>query len=791
MKMISQPEAGHTSASLISATVVVFFSTFALLMLQILQTVTLSLQIFHNTAFLVISVCMIGLGGGGSLAAYMRHRGLAITHRTLWVTSLLFACSVLIGGILNSRMHDLEWLIFTSFLPYLFVGLLLPMIFQTWPRHAGRIYFFDLVGSGLGAVTLIYLLDFLGDAGKVHLVVTEVALAGTLAVALSLSRGAVITTGLVALAVAMLFPFSGDLFQYQPAPGKTYGRILRNPDMKSTLDWSKWSYLGRLDSVIPGEGVENFGYFGDWLRDEEGGVSETRLLFASGDNWSSTVDFKGDARYRKRFLDASVPAAPYLFVNEPDVLNIGLGGGIDVFLALNHGARSVVGVEINPLMIEAVAERHPDFFDNPYHDPRMTIHEMDGRTFANQTDDRFDVITLTAVDTGAGLSAGAYVMSENYLYTQEALDAYIRLLKPGGVIFVYRSSNAIVRILSTATESLRKLGIDDPENHFALFGGKKWIGAIIGRDPLPPNDIARLSARIDDGAYGGMRFYLPGVPFNQQTIFKQFIEAVAENREQEFLDSCSLDLAPVYDDMPFFYHHERDFSSSQAGQRLLWILTLVTTGAAFLIILPLLVIRGAAPPRTWVTTLGYFSCIGVGFMLVEIALIQKLVLFLGHPSYSLTVTLFSMLVFSGLGSLAVDRFDRVTTTGLAKVVPGIVAVLAFYAFGLDSLLESFHVSSLVGRAVIVSAVLAPGSVLMGMLLPSMIRLLGNRDSVLICWAWGVNALASVAASVLGVIVSMNWGFTVTLLCGVVCYVGAGAFCLAKGSRRPGSGLISN
>ena len=148
---MSQHESNETRANLGSAAVMVFFTTLALLMLQILQTVTLSLQIFHNTAFFVISVCMFGLGGGGSLAAYMRHRGWAVTQRTLWIVSLAFACSVLGAGLLNSRISDLEGIIFTSVLPYVFVGLLLPMIFQTWPRHAGRIYFFDLVGSGFGS----------------------------------------------------------------------------------------------------------------------------------------------------------------------------------------------------------------------------------------------------------------------------------------------------------------------------------------------------------------------------------------------------------------------------------------------------------------------------------------------------------------------------------------------------------------------------------------------------------------------------------------------------------------
>ena len=246
---MSQVEPGETQPSLVSATVMIFFTTLALLMFQILQTVTLSLQIFHNTAFLVISLCMFGLGGGGSLAAYLRYRGWAVTQRSLWGVSLAFACSLLGTGILYNRMHTLEGLILTGFLPYVFAGLLLPMIFQTWPRHAGRIYFFDLVGSGFGALGLIVLLNGLGDAGKVQLLISEIALAGTLAVALPLSRRVIATTVAVGVAMLALFPVSDGLFPHRPGPTKAYGKILRDPEMKFTRDWSKWSYARRAGWV--------------------------------------------------------------------------------------------------------------------------------------------------------------------------------------------------------------------------------------------------------------------------------------------------------------------------------------------------------------------------------------------------------------------------------------------------------------------------------------------------------------------------------------------------------------
>jgi hypothetical protein len=778
---VTSPKEPEVSASITVATWVVCVSMVALMMFQILQTVTLSLQIFHNTAFLVISFCMFGLGGGGSLAALLRHRGWTLSPALLWRLSLAFSISLVVAGALNSRMNSLEALIFTGFIPYLFVGLLLPMIFQAWPAEAGRIYFFDLVGSGLGAVSLIVVLNGLGDAGRVQLVIAGIALIGTLVAALSHTRNAVIATLAVAVGVAALWPLSDRLFIYQPGPDKAYGKILRDPEMHSTLEWSKWNYLGRLDSVVPGRGVENFGYYGDWVRDESNGGSTTRLLFASGDNWSSTIDFKDDAAYRERFLRESVPAAPYILLEGgPDVLSVGLGGGIDVFLALEFGAQSVVGIEINPLMIEAARDRYPSFFDDPYRDSRVTIHEIDGRTFANATEKRFDLITLTAVDTGAGLSAGAYVLSENYLYTQEAFDTYFDLLEPGGLLFVYKPRMPLTRVIATATATLRKRGVEDPHHHIALFGGGFWVGCIIGRDPLPSEGLARLAKHVDAGGFGGSRYYIRGSGIGRDKGLFNLMMALAGDRELQFLAEKKSNYSPITDDRPFFYDFGRDFPSSDAGRTLLRILALVTTGAAVLILLPLVAIRREAEPTAWFASLGYFSSIGLGFMLVEVALIQKLVLFLGHPSYSLTVTLFSMLLFSGLGSLIVDRFEHVPTHFIASIVPGILLALALYALGLAPLLDSAPITSLIGRSALAACVLAPGSLLMGMMLPAMIRAMDERSVPLISWAWGVNAFASVVASVLAVILSMQWGFGATLMVGALCYIAAAAFSLLYG-----------
>jgi hypothetical protein len=748
----------------------VFLLSVALLMFEILQTVTLSLQIFSSNAFLVISVALFGLGAGGSMASYLTRSGRPMPRRWLWAFCLAFACSLLVTAVLNSRAFGVVPLIAFSVGPYFCVGLFLSGVFHRWTGSAGRLYFFNLAGSAFGCVGVVWALDTIGDAGLVHFVIAFLALAAAACLALPLSRRALALTGVAAVLVALLLPLSSTLFSYLPSPDKTYGRIARADESMSTLVWSRWSYLGRIDSVIPYGGI-GFAYFDGWVQDTDGG-SQSLVLFASGDNWTTLVDFGGDDAYRQRFVREMVPSAPYAFFEAPSVLNIGVGGGVDVFLALEHGARSVVGVEIHPLMIEAIQERHSEYFDGAANDPRVEIVELDGRTFVDQSPERFDVVTLTAVDTGAGLASGAYILSESYLYTQEAFESYLELLEEGGVLFAYRPRLQLLRLLTTASAALRELGAEHPAEHMAVFGGGPWVGALIAREPLGPERRALLEGRLARGDFGGPERGAAGT--GNEGFLARYLEELAAGREQEFLERFALEVRPVEDDQPFFYHQERPFSSSPAGELLLTILGVVGVAAAFLIFLPLVALERSSRATRRASTLTYFFAIGLAFMLVEIALIQKLALFLGHPSHSLTVTMFTILVFSGLGSLTVDRLPRLARGLQGAAILGVVLIAVFYSVGMSPLLASLQVESLAGRVGIVVALMAPGSYLMGFPFPSMIRRLSGENRSLICWAWGFNSLASVVASIAAVIVSMNFGFSVTLQAGALCYVVAAA-----------------
>jgi len=748
--------------------------TMAMLMFQILQTIVLSLLIFHRNAFLVVSLAMLGLGSGGSVATLAQRLPIRKPHAWLWFGAFGFALSMLLSVVALSRSHSLPILIIAGLTPYFFVGLFLSVVFLSWPRQANRNYFFDLLGSGLGYLVLMALLGTTHDAGRTVLLVAEMGLLSALFIAPLVSRSRIVLSVAAMIGVAALFPATDRLFPFTPHSTKRYGEMLENTNIQSEIDWSRWGYLGRLDSVRAGGALEEF-VAGRLVKHLQNEGAEFRYLFASGDNWSFTVDFKGNEPLKREFVREAIASAPYAFHDSPEVLNIGLGGGVDVFLALQNGAASVTGVEINPLMIYAAAERHRAYFDDAFHDPRVTILPMDGRTFVDKIDKKYDVITLTAVDTGAGLASGANLLSENYLYTQEAFDRYFQILDDEGVLFILRPEIQLVRCMATAAQTLKAMGEPDPQKHFVVLepaGGRSlnsWIATVISRKPWTAERLARLEARLDQGDFLSRFHYRPDKEVGQGMI-PLYFKLLETDQEDQFFDAMEVDMLPITDDRPYFYSVSRKFVGSDAGNLLLRVLAWVTAIGAALIFVPLLGLPKSGRSGRVLSTLGYFSGIGVGFMLVEICLIQKLVLYLGHPSYSITITLFSILVFAGLGSIVSGRLSPQPRRGHAIIFVFVIGAICAYSLGLDDILRFVQPESLWARCLSVSAILAPGSFFMGMPFPIMIRSMSGPEEALIPWAWGINAFASVGASVVATILAMTVGFSSLLLLGAAAYM---------------------
>ncbi len=761
--------------------------TFAMLVSETLQAITLSLQVFSHNAFLVVSIAMLGLGAGGTLASVMGRRGAAgRAPAVLYWAALSFGVGLGATGMLASRTQSIEALILLGLVPYVPAGLLLAVLFARWPHSVGRSYSADLLGSAAGCVGLVVLLQLTGSAGRVVLLASAAALGAAALLGFPLSRRHGLGASALALGAIALLPLEGALFAYRPSESKHYGRMLADRSVDSTREWSRWGYLGRLDVVRPGRGLERLD-FAAWAQAVIDRGDDVRFLFASGDNWSYALRFR-TPEHAVDFVREAVVSAPYVAVGgRPRVLVIGMGGGVDVFAAIAHDALSVTAVDVNPTMMSAARGLGPAWWNGALFDPRVSFVEMDGRTFTDTTRARFDVITLTAVDTGAAVAHGAFVLSENYLYTAEAFDRYLSVLEPGGVVFVMRPEPDLAKLAVTAAGALRRRGEEAVERHFVALGGEEWRGLLVFRDPLPAGAAARVQDAVRAGMARGVVTYLPdasGLPSRLASVIE-----VMKAGGPELAVRLDPGLRPTTDDWPFFYHRARALNGSPAGLVLGRVLGIVSVAGVLLILAPLAAwarpSQGAAAPGASLRRLAvvaYFGAIGLGFMFVEMALIQKLALLLGHPVYSLTVTLCVLLLATGVGSYLTGVVSRRAPRSLRLAPLAVAAVVALLAASLPWLMRLAVTPSGAARVACVTLVLAPLGVLLGVSFPLGMGRLAGADQALVPWAWAVNAVASVVGAALAVALALSAGFTLVLSLGGAAYVVAH---LSLGALPPG------
>ncbi len=761
----------------------VFLLSAAMLGFQLLQVVILSLQLLPEAAFLVVSFSMLGLGCGGSIATMAIRRSPARASSQvfdrLWRCAVGFSVTAVAATIVTSRLHGLLALIVVNLVPYVFVGALLAFAFAAWSARATEIYFSDLLGAGLGCALIVALLDRLADAGTVAIVLA--ALAGVAAMLLggALHVRRVVTAGLVAAAIVMLVPWTDALFTFAPAPEKFYGQLLARGDDGGHVARQSWNFLGRLDAFVPGPAIAAFD-FARQAKDLTDAGCAFRLLFSNGYNWTFTVDFRGHEADGKRVFGHWVQNTPYVFTHAPQVLNLGSGGGGDVYLALANGAASATAIEINPLMIEAATRWYAHDWNGLWTRSGVEVRELDARTYVNTTDRTFDVITLNAVDTA---STQASLLSVNYLYTTEAFAQYLRVLRPDGVIFLTRPREQLLRAVMAAVAALRLRGVDRIERHVAILGSGELLSAAVYATALTDDRVRTLQARVRDGDLGGALQYAPGLDASSNQ-FTTYFAAVRDGNEKDAA-AVGIRMQPASDDRPYFYQLEPELPRSRAGQLLTFILASVTSIGAILIFAPLLRLSLPQKNRLLMGNIVYFGSLGIGFMLVEIPLMQKLSLLLGHPAYSVSVTLAGMLVFCGLGSLAAGAFGARQRDPIPIVLVAAATAVTLQAVLVDALPRA-HLSTLASRVALALAFLAPGSFVLGMPFPLKLRTLARADDVLVPWAWAVNGLASVVGSVLALALSMQFGFHGTLLGAAGFYVAALAAHLFAGDDSRGT-----
>jgi spermidine synthase len=584
-------------------------------------------------------------------------------------------------------------------------------------------------------------------------------------------------------------PREGSVLAYDRTLGPPYG-----------VEYVRWDPVARIEiSRTPPPDPEQFS-FPSLVGDDRAFLGRFRRMLTQNDfAFAYMVEWDGRPE-SLRGVERTIYAAAYeaSSVPSPRVLVVGVGGGFDVLTALRYDAREVTGAEINGATIDITTRVYRDYCGPWSGHPRVRLVEDEGRHHLAARPDRYDVLQLSGVDSYSGTPGAAHVFSESYLYTAEAFDLYLSRLTDDGILNVMRLEQPLprdmLRALVTAVGALRRAGVAAPAEHVQMVSARSgnFTAMLVKKTPFTPDERRRLAAWANASPHFRVSA-APDVNARGDGFYQIFLGLSDPAKERAFVAAYPFDISPATDDRPFFFKHsswghllpgDRRFSGLPVMELSLVLLAVAIGAVAVVCIhLPLrfLVVRGARLPTRGRYGL-FFAAIGIGFFAVEIALLQRFGLFLGHPNYALSVVLAALLVTSGAGALASPRLPggEVALRFTAYALAGVVLSERTLVF---PLLPRLGGLSFPLRVLAVFAMVAPIGFLLGTFLPRGIERLKAEAPALVPWAWGINGIFSVLAPVFAVGFSVTWGIEALLLAAIPVYLVAG-WALPAPSRLP-------
>jgi SAM-dependent methyltransferase len=778
---------------------------FATLVFELSLIRVFSFTIWHHFGYVVISTALLGYGASGTFLAIRPGVGARDPRVFLAICALLCSLTMVATlvfvslfpldpmAILRQRGQLALFLAYQAAVavPFFFSGLLISVVLRDGATRVDRLYGFDLVGAGLGCLCAVVLMNWITPPGA------AVVAAAAMAVAAAAYARRGIWLRLASVLAALLFALSGfaDRLPFTPAASKEQAQLVNLLGAKPIL--KRWTALFRTEIVetIADPGAR----FPGISRIAPPGVDAPAYVMNHDATAGAPIyDLRDDAALA--WIDYQVLRLPYVVARrDPKVLVIGVGGGRDVLVASKMGAAEVTGAELDPEMVDLLRNELDVVAEGFFRRPEIRLVASEGRHFIRSARSRYDVIQLTGVDTLSAINNGAYVLAENYLYTVEAISDFLDRLTPAGILsFCMGNMNADEpqapgRLVSVASEALRRRGVADPRRHLAVVdSGKLFVEVMIKAMPFRPEQVDRLAEEIE--RLEMVSLMLPGR--QGHPVFERLAAATGAERDR-LLSELRFRIDATTDDNPFFFDFFRwrdllepgtlqPSHSSALGQIVLvgQLLSLTLLGAVF-VLLPLLVFHRQRVGGTGAQRAGllvYFLAVGLGFMLFEISLIQRFVLLLGYPTYSLSVTLFSLLLFLGFGSYVSRYFVASYRRALPLAVLALALLVVFYVEVLPSLQERILATSLLVRSAFTIAAQAPLGLVMGLFFPIGIRLASSLHADLVPWAWAANGCASVTAGVLAVVLAMTWGFTIVWLLSIAIYA-TGVVALLAATRH--------
>ncbi|HTT65410.1 MAG TPA: hypothetical protein VMG35_26355 [Bryobacteraceae bacterium] len=761
----------------------VAMTTMSTLVLELSLTRIFSVVFYYHFAFLAISIALFGLGVGGVFSYIVAGWKLPLFRKLGYLSMLnsvlvMAALAVVLGQKEEPGAWGLTLVYFTTSLPFFISGTVVSLAISETVERIDRVYFFDLVGASAGCLLLVPFLNYFGGSNTVMLVAVLFAAAG--AIWHSMAGSVKLRAAAVALALAVFsFVF------YNGAHNMIAIRYAKGQKLKKE-EFVQWNSFSRI-------AVRDYSIFID----------------ADASTGIASFDFAHLTPHERHQLLEEGPALPYDVRPGAKALIIGPGGGWDVARALASGSHDITAVEINPIIATTVMrDRYVAQSRGIYLRPDVRIVVEDGRSFVRRSHEKYQVVQATLVDTWASTAAGAFALSENNLYTTDALRDYLLHLTDDGMAAFTRwgldPPRESLRLVSLAMAALNQLGAKEPWRHVIVGreGSTKGWGAqdtvLVSRRPFDAADLAR--ARQAMAAANMQPVYLP-----DERIPGQFTDLLRSSDPATYERHYRYNISPVSDNQPFFFYtvqprdilaflanasrRSADYKINKAVPLLYALLAISVLATGIILALPPVVLGTRLPRHKGVLRfLLYFLFIGAGYILIEMALIQKFVLFLGHPTYALTVVIFSMLVSSGLGSYFSRRILGDNDRYLFRALALIAVLMAILAAVVTPLLGAGVGLPLPLKFAITVALISPAGFVMGMPFPTGLKRLEEWHKPSVRWAWSLNAAASVLGSVGSLVCAIYMGLVQTLLAGGLLYLAALAVAVRTSRPRENSAL---
>jgi len=780
-----------------------FFTTLSTLMYEVLLTRIFSVTMWYHFAFVAVSVALFGMTVGALMVYLSPGRfPVELTKERLSQASLLFSGSIVLSFMTQLAIpFDAQWSLMGVYsvaltylvisVPFMFSGIVVSLALTRFPHQVSRLYAVDLVGAALGTVTLIWLLDQLEDAPSAVLGMAALSAAG----AVFFAHGAGRSRGIVLAAASGLLltgMAAGNAVLAQHDHPVLRVRWVKGHVEESAL-YEKWNAFSRIR--IEGNPSEASKPFGWGLSPNYSGGVKVRQLLLSIDASSGTVVTGYDGTHESiEHLRHDVTNLAHYIRPDARVFVIGSGGGRDVLAALAFNQRSVTAVELNGDILAAVNGEFGDFTGHLDRQRGVRFVNDEARSYLARSDESFDIIQLSLIDTWAATAAGAFALAENSVYTVEAWEVFLGHLTDRGVFTVSRwyagpRPMEAYRLTALAARALRSVGISRPGDHLILVRSPEndlgyGVGTLLAsREPFSASDVSKIGQVADDM---GFEVVLAPGRVGSDPLFAK----IAETEDPGSLPlGFHMDISPPTDDRPFFFQMIRFqdvFDTSLYGQPgtrfvtrpvlVLFSLAVAVLGlTALCILLPLLLTTTRKALKGMLLLLVFFPGIGLGFMLLEISQMQRLTIFLGHPTYALSVVLFSLLLASGLGSLSTERLVN-PGLRLSLLWPFVLLLVVLVATGFltPQAIDRFEDATTPVRILAAAVILAPMGLVMGMPFPIGMKVASLKPNAPTVFLWGVNGATSVCASVLAVAIALGWGISTAFWVGCVSYAMASA-----------------